>query len=78
MHNFVYLAQRRSEEFSCEPNFGGRAPAPPPWLRQWSVFVTSEVFCRNVLKDRAGFRMKTSFLRPILHCVVKKFSYLQK
>ena len=25
MHNFVYLAQRRSQEFSCEPNFGGRA-----------------------------------------------------
>ena len=25
MHNFVYLAQRRSQEFSCEPNFwGGR------------------------------------------------------
>jgi len=22
MHNFVYLAQRRSQEFSCEPNFG--------------------------------------------------------
>jgi len=29
MHNFVYLAQLRSQEFSCEPNFGGgRAPAP--------------------------------------------------
>ena len=30
MHNFVYLAQRRSQEFSCEPNFGGggRAHAP--------------------------------------------------
>ena len=25
MHNFVYLAQRRSQEFSCEPNF----PCPP-------------------------------------------------
>jgi len=24
MHNFVYLAQRRSQEFSCEPN-----PPPP-------------------------------------------------
>jgi len=23
MHNFVYLAQRRSQEFSCEPNFEG-------------------------------------------------------
>jgi len=29
MHNFVYLAQRRSQEFSCEPNFGG-GRAPPP------------------------------------------------
>jgi len=29
MHNFVYLAQRRSQEFSCEPNFGGgHAPSP--------------------------------------------------
>jgi len=44
MHNFVYLAQRRSQEFSCKNNFfggEGRAPAPlgcasdassPPWL----------------------------------------------
>jgi len=30
MHSFVYLAQRRSQEFSREPNFGGgRALAPP-------------------------------------------------
>jgi len=29
MHNFVYLAQRRSQECSCEPNFGG-APRPLP------------------------------------------------
>ena len=35
MHNFVYLAQRRSEEFSCERNFGGGAS--PPWLRQWGL-----------------------------------------
>ena len=28
MHNFVYLAQRLSQEFSCEPNFGGRARGP--------------------------------------------------
>ena len=26
MHNFVYLAQRRSQEFSCEPNFGVPLP----------------------------------------------------
>jgi len=38
MHNFVYLAQRRSREFSCEPNFGGRDPCPP-WLRQWPLCV---------------------------------------
>ena len=42
MHNFVYLAQRRSQEFSCEPNFGeGRAP---PWLRQWADYVFVTVF----------------------------------
>jgi len=33
MHNFVYLAQRRSQEFSCELNFGGGACPPAPWLR---------------------------------------------
>jgi len=26
MQNFVYLAQRHSQEFSCEPNFGGGVP----------------------------------------------------
>jgi len=30
MHNFVYLAQRRSQEFYCEPNFRGGVPLPPP------------------------------------------------
>ena len=30
MHNFVYLAQRHSQEFSCEPNFGGGAACPRP------------------------------------------------
>jgi len=34
MHNFVYLAQRRSQEFSCVPYFffggGGHAPRPSP------------------------------------------------
>ena len=36
MHNFVYLAQQRSQEFSCEPDFGGGVPPGPPprWLRQ--------------------------------------------
>ena len=29
MHNFVYLAQRRSEEFSREPNFGGGGRGRP-------------------------------------------------
>jgi len=28
MHNFVYLAQWRSQEFSCEPNFGGGGCSP--------------------------------------------------
>jgi len=30
MHDFVYLAQRRSQEFSCEPNFEGMGRAPTP------------------------------------------------
>jgi len=30
MHNFVYLAQLRSQEFSCELNFGGGGGFPPP------------------------------------------------
>ena len=29
MHNFVYLAQRRSQEFSCRPNFRGGACRHP-------------------------------------------------
>jgi len=40
MHNFVYLAQRRSQEFSCEPNFGGGGVTlAPSWLRQWPLCV---------------------------------------
>ena len=30
MHNFVYLAERRSQEFYCEPNFGRGEGVPPP------------------------------------------------
>jgi len=30
MHNFVYLVERRSQEFSCEHNFGRGACSPPP------------------------------------------------
>jgi len=54
MHNFVYLAQRRSQEFSCEPNFGGRAPRPSPWLRHCALvpycprkhLSQCQLFCR--------------------------------
>jgi len=35
MHNFVYLAQRRSQKFSCERNFGGGRASRSPWLRHW-------------------------------------------
>jgi len=35
------------------------------------------VFCRNGWTDRAGF-WRGSFLRPVLHCVVRKLRYLQK
>jgi len=42
MHNFVYLAQRRSQEFSCEPNLGGGGVSsrPSPWLRQSVAFLS--------------------------------------
>jgi len=41
MHNFVYLAQRRSQEFSCEPNLGGRAPPlAAPLSATVSIFVS--------------------------------------
>jgi len=40
MHNFVYLAQRRSHEFSSEPNFGGGGRAARPWLRH--CFLVTE------------------------------------
>jgi len=30
MHNFVFFAQWRSQEFSCEPNFGGWGVPPVP------------------------------------------------
>ena len=43
MHNFVYLAQRRSQKFSCEPNFGGGAcPRPPPLAAPVSRLVILE------------------------------------
>jgi len=49
MHNFVYLAQRRSQKFSCEPNFGGGAcpPAPSPRLRQWVGLSLFSLWCRQ-------------------------------
>jgi len=40
MHNFVYLAQRRSQEFSCEPNFG----VPPPPLAA-PVTIQGQMYC---------------------------------
>jgi len=53
MPNFVYLAQRHSHEFSCEPNFGGGgvppgcasaplAPLNPPMVHNyWSITIAS-------------------------------------
>ena len=41
MHNLVYLAQRRSQEFSCEPNFGvGGVPPVVYWgyTRVYAVY----------------------------------------
>ena len=45
MHNFVYLAQWRSQEFSCEPNFGGGG-APPLAAPVAHLYVT--VQCQSV------------------------------
>jgi len=44
MHNFVYLAQRRSQEFSCEPNFfwGGACPRHPPGCATGQKFSESK------------------------------------
>ena len=58
MHNFVYLAQRRSQEFSCEPNFGGGGcpGLSPPWLRQ----------CRTLLSPYEGICIRQYlFARPL-------------
>jgi len=38
----MYLAQRRIQEFSCEPNFGGGAPRAPlllpaPLMLTWDI-----------------------------------------
>ena len=52
MHNFVYLAQRHSQKFSCKPNFflgGGRAPAP--WLRHCFGVKQSKDKDASVLLD---------------------------
>jgi len=40
MYNFVYLAQRRSQEFSCEPNFGGVPSAPLGCASGLNFFLT--------------------------------------
>jgi len=53
MHNFVYLAQRRSQEFFCEPNFGVGPCPRAPWLRHWYLV------CRYEL-DRCSGRVQTS------------------
>jgi len=45
------IGQRRSQEFYCEPNFGGRGPPPPlPWLRQWVqiVFFLVEIHVNGI------------------------------
>jgi len=54
MHNFVYLAQRRSQKFSCEPNFrGGQGACPPasPWLRHCAREAAGRTGCRRHVGD---------------------------
>jgi len=55
MHNFVYLAQRRIQEFSCERNFGGGGRAPRPLAAPLkSIYVairrlaTSSLYFRRI------------------------------
>jgi len=48
MHNFVYLAQRHSHEFSCEPNFGGGVPL---WLRQCPLGPFKSAYGAQLLVD---------------------------
>jgi len=55
MHNFVYLAQRRSQEFSCEPNFGGGGRAARPWLRH--CFLVTKGY------DTSGHAKKQLYLK---------------
>ena len=63
MHNFVYLAQRRSQEFSCKPNFGACPPASP-WLRHW-LFCYSQTI-QSVHQLLAAFlTLYLSRLSPI-------------
>jgi len=63
MHNFVYLAQRRSQKFSCEPNFGG--PGPPPPLAapvnhdELSFELSVADYCIGVLAYRQLSAFKT-------------------
>ena len=47
MHKFVYVAQRRSQEFSCELNFRGRAPGPFLWLRH--CLLSDNFGVRNII-----------------------------
>jgi len=68
MHNFVYLAQRRREEFSCEPNYGGRAPPPPlvaPVKRHPEIHVLS-VLWRCWSGDGKGIRRIRNHAAEIL------------
>jgi len=55
MHNFVYLAQLRSQEFSCERNFGG---GRAPWLRHWRSAANADIcyiLCQGMRLNTALF-----------------------
>ena len=47
MHNFVYLAQRRSQKFSCDPNFGGGASPFAPSLAAPVILRNNSVHWRS-------------------------------
>ena len=48
------IGQRRSQEFSCEPNFGGRGRAP--WLRQCNKHMYSNANVHTGVRE-LGFNV---------------------
>ena len=75
MHNFVYLAPRRSQEFSFEPNFGGGGVPPPPLAAPLVAVGVHAVARENSLCQR-HFQLCAWLAKECVHCTAlnkKKF-----